>query len=328
MIQYLVMLLDDTSVSFCHYQNDKKERNLMPIETLKAGIVYAMKENLNIQFVYPDYPLPKEYLEVIDGIDHTDIKPARLGDGADVVVMDDINQVANAKDHDFKQGVSYVLRLSKQELFEQVEDVCALLNKVERLNVVITDVETFTDADFERYSNVLRTLSEEVEELYVAGKAVQLNLLTDRMMLDRMNNCSAGDTSVTLAPDGKFYVCPAFYLADEEDGIGALHTSIGDLLYGLDIKNPQLYKLDHAPLCRHCDAYQCRRCIWLNRKTTYEVNTPSHEQCVMAHLERNASRELLNAIRKHGTFLPEQEEIKEITYLDPFEVRKKNGNNN
>ena len=52
MIQYLVILLDDTSVSFCHYQNDKKERNLMPFETLKAGIVYAMKENLNIQFVY------------------------------------------------------------------------------------------------------------------------------------------------------------------------------------------------------------------------------------------------------------------------------------
>ena len=104
--------------------------------------------------------------------------------------------------------------------------------------------------------------------------------------------------------------------------MGALHTSIGDVKHGLDIKNPQLYKLDHAPLCSRCDAYQCKRCIWLNRKMTYEVNTPSHEQCVMAHLERNASRDLLNAIRKYGAFLPEQEEIKEITYLDPFDVRK------
>ena len=74
MIQYLVILLDDTSVSFCHYTNDKQERDLMPLETLKAGIVYAMKENLNIQFVYPNYSLPKDYLEVIDSIDHTDIK--------------------------------------------------------------------------------------------------------------------------------------------------------------------------------------------------------------------------------------------------------------
>lgn len=322
MIQYLVILLDDTSVSFCHYQNDKKERNLMPLETLKAGIVYAMKENLNIQFVYPNYPLSEEYLEVIDSIDHTDIKPVSLGDDADVVVMDGINQVPNAKSHGLKQGVSYVLRLSKYELFERVADVCALLNKVERLNVVITDVEKFKDADFERYSEVLRMLSEEVEKQFVAGKVVQLNLLTDRMMLDKMNNCGAGDTSITLAPDGKFYVCPAFYLTDENDGMGALHTSIGDVKYGLGIKNSQLYKLDHAPLCRHCDAYQCKRCIWLNRKMTYEVNTPSHEQCVMAHLERNASCELLNAIRKHGQFLPELEEIKEIAYLDPFDMRK------
>lgn len=294
----------------------------MPLETLKTGIIYAMKENLNVQFVYPDYSLPKEYLEVIDSIDHTDIKSPILGTEADVVVMDGIIQIANVKEYDFKQGVSYVLRLSKQELFDNVADVCALLNKLERLNVVITDVESFTDGDFECYSNVLLTLSEDVERQYVTGKAVQLNFLTDRMMLDKMNNCGAGDTSVTLAPDGKFYVCPAFYLTNEDDGIGSLHTAIGDLQHGLDIKNPQLYKLDHAPLCRHCDAYQCKRCVWLNRKMTYEVNTPSHEQCVMAHLERNASRKLLNAIRKHGTFLPEREEIKEITYLDPFDVRK------
>lgn len=322
MIQYIVILLDDTSVSFCHYQNDKKERNLMPLETLKAGIVYAMKENLNIQFVYPNYSLPKDYLELIDCIDHTDIKPASLGDEADVVVMDGINQVLDVNDNNFKQGVSCVLRLSKYELFKKIANVCALLNKVERLNVVITDVETFKDADFERYSEELRMLSEEVEKQYVAGKVVQLNLLTDRMMLDKMNNCGAGDTSVALAPDGKFYVCPAFYITNEDDGMGALHTSIGDVKHGLDIKNPQLYKLDHAPLCRRCDAYQCKRCVWLNRKMTYEVNTPSHEQCVMAHLERNASRDLLNSIRKLGQFLPELEEIKEITYLDPFDVRK------
>ena len=316
MIQYLVILLDETSVSFCHYQNDKKERRLMSLEILEAGITYAMKENLNIQFVYPNYPLPKEYLEAIDCIDHTEIKPASLGDEADVIVMNGFEDVA------FEQATSFGLRLSKQELFNHVADVCTLLNKVERLNVVITDVDNFTDGDLKCYSNVLRTLSEKVETLYVAGKAVQLNLLTDRMMLGKMNNCGAGDTSVTLAPDGKFYVCPAFYLTNEEDGIGSLHTAIGDLQHGLDIKNPQLYKLDHAPLCRRCDAYQCKRCIWLNRKLTYEVNTPSHEQCVMAHLERNASRGLLNAIRKHGTFLPEREEIKEITYLDPFDVRK------
>lgn len=98
--------------------------------------------------------------------------------------------------------------------------------------------------------------------------------------------------------------------------------SIGSLEDGLDIKNPQLYKLDHAPICRKCDAYQCRRCVWINRKTTLEVNTPSREQCIIAHLERNASRKLLTSIRELGVFLPGKE-IKEINYLDPFDVKDK-----
>ena len=189
-----------------------------------------------------------------------------------------------------------------------------VLSKVVRLNIVITDVEKFTDEDYDKYKEVLHALSEQIENLYVDGKSPQLNLLTDRMMLKEMNSCGAGYTNITLAPNGKFYVCPAFYYDDEAD-------SIGDLEGGLDIKNKQLYRLDHAPICSHCDAYQCKRCIWLNRKTTFEVNTPSHEQCVLAHLERNASRQLLQDVRKHGTFLPEQEDIKEINYLDPFDKK-------
>ena len=142
-------------------------------------------------------------------------------------------------------------------------------------------------------------------------------------MLEKMNNCNAGSENITLAPDGKFYICPAFYLADENEdfGLGKTKFSIGDLVNGLDIKNSQLYKLSYAPICRNCDAFQCKRCVWLNRKTTYEINTPSHEQCVVAHLERNASRVLLNNIRKYGEYLPHIE-IKEIKYLDPFDIRK------
>ncbi len=319
MMQYLVILLDDTSVSYCHYNNDGKVRRLIPLETLKAGIIYAMKENLNIQFVHPDYVLPKEYATIMDSIDHICIKPVGQSDGADVIVLDGMEQIKGLA---CKTGVSYVLKVDKESLFVHSGDMFPLLGKVDRLNVVITDIATFTDSDFEQYSEVLLMLSEKVKDLYLSGKAVQLNLLTDRMMLDGMNNCGAGDSTLTLAPDGKFYICPAFYHTNEEDRLGKLSYSIGDLQHGLNIQNPQLYKIAHAPLCRHCDAYQCKRCIWLNRKTTFEVNTPSHEQCVVAHLERNASRQLLNDIRKYGSFLLERDEIKDIAYLDPFYVRK------
>lgn len=312
MIQYIVILLDDTSTSFCHYTNEKADRRLIPLQTLKDGICYAMKENLNIQFVYPNYKLPKEYLAAIDSIDHTDIYPAEMSDNADVVVFDSL---IASKDYVFKEEVAYLIRTDKVSLFNEYKIIGEILDKVTRLNIVITDIETFTEDDFMAYKSLLSNLAERVEQIYVSGKSPQLNLLTDRIMLEKMNNCGAGDTSVTLAPDGKFYVCPAFYLS--ADGY-----TIGDLVNGLEIKNSQLYRLDHAPLCRRCDAWQCKRCIWMNLKTTLEVNTPSHEQCVVAHLERNASRKLLIDIRKHGKFMSGSEDIKEIDYLDPFDVKE------
>ena len=316
MLQYLIILLDDTSTSYCHYENGRHKRNLMLLDTLKQGIRFGMMENLMIQFVYPDYELPQEYKDAIETIDHSKIvsslcEDEALANDADVIIFNDWTSISCGK---FANGKSYILRTPKDELFERQLFLKDVLKKVDRLNVVITDVDAFTDEDFEKYKQVLRALSEHIEKLYVDSKSPQLNLLTDRMMLKEMNNCGAGDTNITLAPNGRFYVCPAFYYENESD-------CIGDLENGLDIKNKQLYKLEYAPICRHCDAYQCKRCIWLNRKTTLEVNTPSREQCVMAHLERNASRELLNNIRKHGTFLPEQDGIKEIDYLDPFDKR-------
>lgn len=313
MIQYLIILLDKTATSYCHYENSEKEPGLMSLDTLREGIRFAMKENLNVQFVYPSYELPTDYQKVIESIDHSKIKPAvSADDEADVVVFNSYEEMQNFS---FQPEVAYVLRLSKSVLFERYEALAACFSKMSRLNIVLTDVDSFTEEDFQTYKSVLNAWVENLEQLYVSGCTSQLNLLTDRLLLDKMNNCGAGDSNITLAPDGRFYVCPAFYLM--EDGY-----AVGTLKEGLDIKNPQLYRLDHAPLCRHCDAYQCKRCIWLNRKTTLEVNTPSHEQCVVAHLERNASRELLNRIKAHGLQMEGNQDIAEIDYLDPFEVRK------
>ncbi|MBQ2484946.1 MAG: CXXX repeat peptide maturase [Muribaculaceae bacterium] len=309
MLQYLVILLDDTSASFCHYHVTKSTPRLMPLDTLKRGIRFGMIENLMIQFIYPNHALPQEYLEVIDTIDHSDIKPL-AGDNADadIIVTDnwesDVSKLRDAV---------VVLRTCWAQFREHYSQLNNWLAIAKRLNVVVTDVERLNDDDREQYKAILETLSKEVEKLYVEGKSPQFNLLTDRMVLTEMNNCNAGDTTITLAPDGKFYICPAFYYDGE-------NQSVGDLDNGLDIKNRQLYSLDHAPICRKCDAWQCRRCVWLNRKTTLEVNTPSHEQCVAAHLERNASRKLMLSLRSRGTFLPDKEEIKELTYLDPFEI--------
>lgn len=311
MLQYLIVLLDDTSVSYCHYSNAKTERKLIALSDLKEAVLFSMKRNLTIQFIYPDYALPPEYKDLIESVPHTKIASSSAIEKriADIVV---INNWQDLQDCSFDETTIYVWRTLKGDFFNHYNLIIGMLEKVVRLNIIITDIETFDEEDFKAYQRVLNVISDSVEKIY-NKKEVQLNLLTDRMMLEKMNNCNAGWESITFAPDGRFYICPAFY----QEGL----YSVGDLKSGLTIKNPLLYRLDHAPLCRNCDAYQCQRCIWLNNKTTLEVNTPSHEQCVVSHLERNASRTLLENIRQHRSFLPNQE-IKEIDYLDPFDVRK------
>ena len=49
MLQYLIILLDASSTSYCHYENLRKEKGVIALENLKKGIFFAMKENLMIQ---------------------------------------------------------------------------------------------------------------------------------------------------------------------------------------------------------------------------------------------------------------------------------------
>lgn len=312
MLKYLIIPLAGDSVSFCHYSVDGKLNELIHPEQLKEAIFWAMKENLNIQFVFPSYTIPEEYDTVVNSIDHVSIVPSdcedkKLLDDADIVVLDSWESI---RSYPFKHGTSYVVRCTKNEFLEYGELLKAVFPKLDRLVIVITNIDEFIESDFEKYLQTLDCLIPFVKDEYAKGHALHFNLLTDRMYLDQMNNCNAGHESLTLAPGGKFYTCPAFYLDGSE--------AVGSIEDGLDIKNPQLYRLDHAPLCRKCDVFQCRRCIWLNKRTTLEINTPSHEQCVVAHIERNASRKLLKSIRELGEFLPDKS-IDVIDYLDPFE---------
>ena len=314
MLKYLIIHLDDTATSFCHYDNNVTERKLMALDLLKKAIVWSMKENLMVQFVCPDSPLPEEYKDLISEIDHISIvssgcEDMELSNDADIMVINDWDAL-NCIEPIYDQ--TYVIRTTLADLLMSKLALSNLLSKVSRINIVIKDVASLTADKQYDYSGFLKAISATICDEYAKDHPVQLNILTDRMMLDGMNNCNAGSESVTLAPDGKFYICPAFYF-DGKNGY-----SIGDLENGLDIKNSQLYRLDHAPICRICDAWQCKRCVWLNRKMTFDINTPSHEQCVISHIEREASRQLLSKIRKIGEFLPDKE-IPEIDYLDPLD---------
>lgn len=314
MMKYLVILLSDQSTSFCNYtpRGGFGENKLIPLDTLRAAIKFAFMEDMFIQFVLPSFSLPKEYEDIISSTKASIIAPISAIRNADVLIIEGVSKFNEIK---ILPDTSYVLRTNKSEFFERYEEILKRLADFIRLNIVFADVEKFTDDDFESYRMIINEFANQVKLILLSGKNIHINLLTDRLGQTEMNNCNAGNNTITVAPDGQFYICPAFYYDKEHP--------IGNLVDGVNIKNKQLYKLEYAPLCRKCDAYQCKRCVYLNKLLTREVNIPSREQCVMAHIERNASRLLLLGLREHCNYLPEVN-IKEISYLDPFDNIKNN----
>lgn len=314
MVKYLVIQLDDTSVSFCHYSNTKTERKLIPLEILREAIFHGLKENVIFQFVYPEYDLPTEYYQLIDSVYHADIVPSSSSvydnnKEDNIIVLNNLNSNTSI---DVFKNKTIVVRSSLSNLIEHKVILSNLLTVVERLTIVITTTEDYKDFMNEDYSSLLKYLANVIKEEYFKRHYVQLNLLTDRLFLKEMNNCSAGHESITLCPDGKYYPCPAFYFHND-------NYSLGDVKNGVSIRNAQLYRVDHAPICKLCDCWQCKRCVWLNQKLTREINTPSHQQCVLSHLEREASRNLLTDIREIGNLLSSTN-IDKLDYLDPFDL--------
>ena len=246
----------------------------MPISVLTDVINMAMKENLVLQFVWPEYELPEEYNRVIKYTNHIDIRPYASSQPAEIIVLER-SELQRLPLTDFPHLHNVSIRLTFDEFISATQELTLALHKIDRMNISVEFPEHLQERAVCLYDNTLERLSEQIVKEYKADHPVQLNILTDRLSLSRMNNCNSGTDSLCTAPDGNLYICPGFYYDRSEP--------VGKVVGGFKIKNPQLYRLEYAPICRICDAYHCRRCVWQNQKSTLETNTPGHEQSVISH---------------------------------------------
>ena len=312
MLKYLVILLDDSSVSYCHYESGK-DSNLMPLDTLQKGILFAMKNDLKIQYVLPQNELPQTYIDAINSMFNDNIGSIEQENLSSVIVIEGMEELSQKIDL-LDTSKRYIVRTNISKKIEKYEILKDAFDRNVSVNIVYKDVETLTDDKKDAYSAILNELGKYLKGIILSGGNVNTNLLTDRIALDEMNNCGAGDTTVALAPNGKFYPCPAFYYDNDS------YRELGNIETGLNIRNKNLFTLKGSPLCRTCDAFHCKKCVWLNKKLTLEINIPSRQQCIMAHIERNASKELLDSF--HQANLLETRTIDAIDYIDPFDVYK------
>lgn len=312
MLKYIVIIIDDSSVSYCNYAN-RSEANQISLETLRKGIIFAMKHDLKIQYLLPKYKLSDEYMNLINSMYHDNIGPKEQYNISGIIVIDgwDINLDEEYVD----AGKRYILRTTIDDFHANYPTLNKMFDSGLSVNIAFTDTENFSDDKIEAYTSALDNIASHLGSLLLKGYNVNTNLITDRIALKGMNNCGAGDTSITLAPNGKFYPCPAFYYCKMP------YYKLGDVDTEVKIPNEKLFRLEGSPLCKTCDAFQCKRCVWLSKKLTYEVNIPSRQQCIMAHIERNASKHLLDEFHKKDILTDRN--IEAIDYLDPFDEYQK-----
>jgi CXXX repeat peptide maturase len=300
-VQRLVFLLDASAPSFCYYDPagpTPQGPTVMPAEVLARGLEYAAQHGLAATVLHARGPADPDHTRLLAAVAHAAVVPDQYASEtpvADTVVVVDAGGPPGAADELTTALGNVVLRIARACLDDLAPRAIALLGRCERLNLCLLEIGDYTDEDIRRYSEALSEIGTYLIAEYGRGRAVEFSALTDRLLLTRMNNCNAGVSHATLAPDGMFYPCPAFYYAGEGQAVGRLES-------GLQIPNPQLLRADHAPICSRCDAYHCKRCVYLNWRTTDELNTPSRQQCVVSHAEREAARTLLEKLRPIAAF--------------------------
>jgi CXXX repeat peptide maturase len=317
MFKQLLVILAKDAVPFCYYDNphyySAAGPELIPLKTLKSIVRDAGKNGIFINYIFGKHQLSSEYNDLIEKTDHVKIIPLCLKD-----IYEDGIPVLDADERDSFGGLSddsqrnLILRVDKHNIAGLADLFESLLGKFKRLNIHLAGSNYFTDADFDAYEEELGKIGKSLCKQYAEGEEIEVNVLSDRLLLGKMNNCDAGVRHITIAPNGKYYICPGFYYDDENSFVGKFGEKQDPT-----IKNSQLLEIACAPICSRCDAFHCKRCVYLNKNTTLEINVPSKEQCMVSHVERDVSRQLLNNLGSLEPFR-KMPPIPNLIYRDPF----------
>ena len=299
----MYFLLSDQYVNFCCYRNSRTtESAVMAPHVLENGLNYCIENFFEAVLVHPKERVINISLPQLDEFSVCHMVSGTLYEEASQKYCN-VLPVFEAGETDKIDGIQInncVLNITESNIGILADAVISLLENAQRVNVNIHELSpAFPEQEYK-----MQLLK--IEKYLTGYPRKECNLITDRLYLKNFSNCKAGERSFTLAPDGKIYTCVGLYESN-------LEQSIGNLQHGItNHKNPQLYSISYHPICQVCDAYQCRNCIYENKRATAEVNVSPSYQCRKSHIEREISQKYQSDISWPG------EPIPDITYMDPI----------
>lgn len=281
-LKYIYFITSDDAPVFCNYEKKYLGTDKMTHELYTKGLDFCM-ENEVLPIFLGEYsieldPKKKIFFEIKEKGEF--LNPAR----GITVTKEPMQEVSTPV-------VNYII--CKKDILNLTENMRKFyLASVKRVNIFLADIESWEEEDFTQYKRSLDDLVEFYFELIRTGKlSFQINVLNDRLMLlDReTRDCAAGINSVSLAPNGKFYVCPGFYFTNPDWSIGTIET-------GIDEAEKERYYRERSPMCNCCKADACHRCLLNAKIATGEINVPSSNQCRIGYIQANAQKKLYDRL--------------------------------
>ena len=317
------LLLSNDYVACCMGENSNEEileEKRMSDEAIFAGLKYAEQHFYKPVFIHSKKGSTIVKHEIYDEFKILHIVPIEFYEKAKQYYKDVIPVITSTdvKGIEKMQLDNVIFNISADKISDLYSVISILWGKSNRININIFNLDK--DFDIEEYKQQLLKLKTLLVKTVNETKTfnTEINVLTDILLLDKHENCGAGDTSITLAPDEKFYVCPAFFKDEKEESIGTLID--GNIL----IKNKHLYEQEYFPICQVCDAYHCSKCVYHNKKHTTEVNVSSAIQCQKTWVERNISKMIEDELENEFCFA---HKLEASDVKDPIDILRKNLNN-
>lgn len=304
----LYFLLSDDYITYCCYDNKNTiSKTYMTKEQIEEGLNFCRKEFFRPVFVHSKSTIQIPKIPVMDEIYIEHIIPVQKYEEAKnyfhnilcVFDKENINLPVEKLNNT-------ILNIHQEDIKYLSDFVICLFEKAVRVNVNILNLSPrFPE---ELYKKELMKIAEKMEEYINRNEERECNLISDLCYLNYFDNCRAGERSFVYTADQKLYTCAGLYAENLEPSVGTISQGL------IHLKNAKLYTHKFQPICQNCDTYQCRNCIYTNKKATNEVNVSPSYQCRKSHIER----EVTLWYQKRTGRGRDRNVLTEIDYRDPI----------
>lgn len=267
--KFMLIILEDSIEPHCSYQNNSKNGRLMSQVMLEDALKFS--ENNGFQPVLlgdiSRYDLDNgDYINIVSKSNNNE-------DTGKIIIYSNSNEnLAISSNYIVSINISNL-----SQLYTLVNNIVKLVIGA-RINIVIQDIELWSDTDFINYEKQLDLIYNMLSEQSPLEELPDINILTDKFEGLDDNQCTAGVDTFTLAPNGKVYTCPGFYFDNESSEIGT-------------INNFKTMSIINSYRCNSCKN-KCLGCKFKNKKTTNEYSIPSDKQCRISEIQNRCSNKL------------------------------------